>query len=103
MSAPAIGRMTFEEFLGWEDGIDTRYELIDGFATAMAPPARAHGVLSVRLGAAIDAELQSRRPCMAQTEAGIARPDRDDTLYVADLAVTFSPYKRGNNSSKIQS
>jgi Uma2 family endonuclease len=28
---------------------------------------------------------------MAQVEAGIARPDRDDTCYVADLAVTCTP------------
>jgi Uma2 family endonuclease len=32
---------------------------------------------------------------MAQAEAGIVRPDRDDTYYVADLAVTCSPYRRG--------
>jgi Uma2 family endonuclease len=32
---------------------------------------------------------------MAQPEAGIVRPDRDDAYYVADLAVTCSPYQRG--------
>jgi Uma2 family endonuclease len=100
MSEPAIKGMTLGEFLRWEDGTDTRYELIDGFAIAMAPPARAHGVLCIRLGAAIDAGLRSRRPCMAQAEAGIVRPDRDDTFYVADLAVTCSPYQRGEQLVK---
>jgi Uma2 family endonuclease len=33
---------------------------------------------------------------MAQVEAGIARTDRDDTCYVADLAVTCKPPRRGD-------
>jgi Uma2 family endonuclease len=33
---------------------------------------------------------------MVQVEAGIARPDRDDTCYVADLAVTCHPPPRGD-------
>ena len=100
MSEPAIRRMTLDEFLRWEDGTDTRYELLWGVPVAMAPPARAHGVLCVRLGAAIDSALRSRRPCMAQAEAGIVRPDRDDSYYVADLAVTCSPYQRGEQIVK---
>jgi Uma2 family endonuclease len=62
---------------------------------AMAPPARAHGMLCARLAGVLDAAPRSRRPCSVQTEAGIARPDRDDTYYVADLAVTCAPYRRG--------
>jgi|SRR6516165_11040510 Uma2 family endonuclease len=95
MAEPAIRRMTLGEFLHWEDGTDTRYELIDGFPMAMAPPARAHGMLCARLAGAIDAALRSRRPCSAQTAAGIARPDRSDTCYVADVAVTCRPYQQG--------
>jgi Uma2 family endonuclease len=94
MSELAVKRMTLSEFLRWEDGTDTRYELLAGFPVAMAPPAVAHGVLAARLCARIEAALQSRRPCMAQVEAGIARPDRDDTCYVADLAVTCTPPRR---------
>ncbi|MGE0258764.1 MAG: hypothetical protein AB7H71_09785 [Alphaproteobacteria bacterium] len=33
--------MTLEEFLRWDDGTDTHYELIGGFPVAMAPPAAA--------------------------------------------------------------
>jgi Uma2 family endonuclease len=87
--------MTLEEFLRWEDGTDTRYELIDGSPVAMAPPARAHGILCARLAGEINAALRSRRPCTAQAEAGIARPDRADSCYIADLAVTCRPYQRG--------
>ena len=87
--------MTLAEFLRWEDGTDTRYELIGGVPTAMAPPARAHGVMCARLAGLLDAGLRSRRPCMTQVEAGIVPAGRDDTFYVADLAVTCSPYRRG--------
>lgn len=95
MSEAALKGMTLEDFLRWEDGSDTRYELIGGFPVAMAPPARAHGMLCARLTVAIDAALRARRPCAIQTEAGIARADRADTCYVADLAVTCRPHERG--------
>ena len=95
MSELAVKRMTLAEFLRWEDATDTRYELLAGQPVAMAPPAPAHGFLAARLCARIEGALQSRRPCMVQIEAGIARPDRDDTCYVADLAVTCKPPRSG--------
>ena len=93
MSEAAPRGMTVDEFLRWEDGTDTRYELIGGFVVAMAPPAPRHGILAVRLGASVDAALRSRRPCTTQSEAGIVKPDRNDTCYVADLAVTCEPLR----------
>ena len=95
MAEPAVRYMSLAEFLRWEDGTDTRYELIGGVPTAMAPPARAHGVVCAWLAGLIDAGLRSRRPCMTQVEAGIVPPGRGDTFYVADLAVTCVPYQRG--------
>ena len=38
MSEVALKGMTVDEFLQWEDGTDTRYELVNGFVVAMAPP-----------------------------------------------------------------
>ena len=49
MAEPAVRFMSLAEFLRWEDGTDTRYELIGGVPTAMAPLARAHGMLCARL------------------------------------------------------
>jgi Uma2 family endonuclease len=95
MSELAIRPMSVAEFLRWDDGTDTRYELVGGFPMAMALPARAHGILCARLAGAIDAGLRPLRPCAAQTEAGITRPDHDDSFYVADIAVTCRPYERG--------
>jgi len=37
MASPAPRRMTLDEFLQWDDGTDTRYELIEGEIVAMAP------------------------------------------------------------------
>ena len=44
MAEPAISRMTLAEFLRWEDGTDTRWQLIDGVPVATAPPAVAYGI-----------------------------------------------------------
>jgi Uma2 family endonuclease len=100
MREPAIQRMTLDEFLSWDDGTDTRWELVDGVPLAMAPPARAHGMLCARLAAGIEAGLRSRRPCSTQTEAGIAQSGREDSFYVADLAVTCRLYEPGEQLVK---
>ena len=54
--------MTLDEFLRWDDGTETHYELIGGFPVAMAPPAEAHSILAVRLVTRIDGALSGRRP-----------------------------------------
>src|SRR5215472_1862572 len=95
MAELAIKPMTLDEFSVWEDGTDTRYELIGGFPVAMAPPAQAHGILCATLGAMINDGLRPRRPCRVQVEAGVLRSDRNDTCYIADLAVTCRQHERG--------
>lgn len=82
-------RMTLAEFLAWDDGTDTRYELVDGRVVAMAPPNDAHGTIVMNVGAEIRSAL--RPPCRVVAEAGILRPNRDDSYYVADLGVTCGP------------
>ena len=55
--------MTLDEFLHWDDGTETRYELIGGFPVAMAPQAEKHIVFSSsRLATRIEAALSERRP-----------------------------------------
>jgi Uma2 family endonuclease len=84
MATPAPMRMTLAEFLAWDDGTDTLYELIDGQVVAMAPARDAHGTIVMNLGVAIGL----RPPCRVVSNAGITRPDRADSFYVADLVVT---------------
>jgi Uma2 family endonuclease len=92
MAVPAIRPMTLDEFLRWDDGTDTRYELVGGFPVAMAPPMQAHGILAARLAGRIDAALAARRPCRVGVEVGVVDPARDDTSFVADIGVTCAPF-----------
>ncbi|HEX2150508.1 MAG TPA: Uma2 family endonuclease [Stellaceae bacterium] len=98
MSEPALRPITLDEFLRWDDGTDTRYELIGGFPVAMAPPAPAHGIIAARIVARLEEALRRRRPCLALVEAGILHPNRADTFFVADIAVTCAPYHPGDQS-----
>ena len=100
MSERAIRPMSVAEFLRWEDGTDARYELVGGFPVAMAPPAEAHRILATRLASRIDGALARRRPCNAQIEAGVMRPDRADSYYIADIAATCTPNERGRQAIK---
>ena len=95
MPETAFRPMTLDEFLRWDDGTDTRYELIGGFPIAMAPAGEAHGVLAARMAARLENALASRRPCRAAMEAGVVRPDRADSFFVADIAATCAPYQPG--------
>ena len=94
MAEPATRRMTVDEFLSWDDGSDSRYELWEGVVVAMAPPMPAHGRLVMTLGGEISAALRARPPCGVFGEAGIALPDRNDTFYIADIAVSCEPLRR---------
>jgi Uma2 family endonuclease len=93
MASPALKRMTLAEFLAWDDGTDRRYELLDGVPVMMAPPPEAHGELAAALAAEIHTRLE--QSCRVISEAGIVVPDRADTYYVADLAVTCAPREPG--------
>ena len=59
---------TLEEFLAFDDGTDTSYQLFEGRIVAMKPPLRGHGTLVVRLAAMVSS--QSKPPCEAMAEVG---------------------------------
>ena len=86
MAEPARRLWTLDEFLAFDDGTDTRYELFDGQIFAMAPATDVHGALVARLVVRLGAGL--RPPCEVVIEAGIVPPERADSYYEADLAVT---------------
>ena len=94
MADVAEKRMTVAEFLTWDDGTDTRYELIDGRPVAMAPVA-AEPLGDRRRISATSSSRGSRRPATSGSEAGVARPDRDDTFYEADVVVSCTPVAPG--------
>jgi Uma2 family endonuclease len=80
---------TLEEFLPFDDGTDTSYQLFEGRIVAMNPPLRGHAALVVRLAASISARLKP--PCEAYAEAGIIPVNRRHSWYKADLIVTCTP------------
>jgi Uma2 family endonuclease len=86
--------MTVDEFLTWDDGTDTRYELVDGVIRAMAPPSNAHGTIVINIGTLLRTVLRDRRPCRPQAEAGIRIGDW--TRWQADVAVTCTPITTGS-------
>lgn len=94
MSDAAVRHMSLDEFLVWDDGTDTRYELIAGCPMARAPGMEDHGVLAARLAARLENGLVGRRPCRAIAEAGILDPDRADTFFVVDIGITCAPRER---------
>ena len=86
MARPAPTRMTLETFLAFDDGTDTRYELIEGELVAMAPPAPAHARITSRLHREIGNRLA--KGCESFAGGGVARPDRPFRCFVPDLLVT---------------
>ena len=86
MAEPARRLWTLDEFLAFDDGTERRYELLDGQLVAMAPASDVHGALVMRLGRRIGNALPPG--CEIIAEAGIVPPERADSWYEADLAVT---------------
>ena len=84
--------MSASEFLAWDDGTDTRYELIDGVPWAMAPRSVDHGRIVGNAYGIVEAALRDRRPCRAVPGGGLrieeGPPGR---VYTPDLLMTCEP------------
>jgi Uma2 family endonuclease len=91
MPDTTLRRMTVEQFLVWEDGTDTRYELHQGVPVAMAPGVQAHQRLQMRLGRRIGNVL--RGSCEAIADGGVKVSIYHDSFFVPDLLVTCEPSK----------
>lgn len=87
-------KLTLDEFLAW-DGPERRYQLFDGEPVARPLETGAHGTVQARLGASLIAALAGREPCRPVSEAGVASVRRARDVYVADIAVTCAPDRRG--------
>lgn len=83
-----VRRMTIEEFLAWDDGTETRFELERGVPVAMNPPLVPHARIATNLGTAIERRLADRRPCRVLTGAGVIVSRSDQSFYIPDLVVT---------------
>jgi Uma2 family endonuclease len=95
MAEPAIRRMSLDEFLRWDDGTETRYELINGRPKAMAPTLKRQSILSTRLSVTIEWAPASGRRCDVQSCAGLIMGRPADTFFVVDLAATSTLIEAG--------
>jgi Uma2 family endonuclease len=76
MAEQALKLMTVDEFLAWDDGTDTRYELADGVVRAMSPPGGPHRTIVGNTSGVLYNALSRRRPCRGEPEAGLRIDDR---------------------------
>jgi len=82
-AAASTPEMTVDDFVAFNDGTDTRYELIAGTLVAMAPPSFVHATITGNLAVAIGRQL--RPPCRVRVEYGLPIGDRN--YFQADLAI----------------
>jgi Uma2 family endonuclease len=82
-------RMTVAEFLDFDDGTDTRYELVEGRPVAMNPPKGRHVVITSNLVLALGRKLPApRQPYFG---GGVALCDEGDEYRMPDVFVSCTP------------
>lgn len=86
MEQPAPRRMTVAEFVEWDDGTETRYELVDGSPVAMNPPMGRHVRIATNVFRALIANL--RRPCQPFMGGGVAQAYDSKTYRIPDIFVS---------------
>ena len=86
--APKHG-MTVGEFLAYDDGTETRYELVGGEMIAMNPPAEMH----VRIAMNVYDSVARRptRPCRAYMGGGVWHNEEDNTWREPDIFISCEP------------
>ena len=90
MAEPAQKRrMTVGEFLVYDDGTQTRYELVDGELVAMNPPAEPHVRLTSNVYDALARQL--KRPCRPYFGGGVWLSEDDHTWREPDIFVSCEP------------
>lgn len=79
--------MTVAEFLAYDDGTLTRYELVGGVMIAMNPAHPRHAIIVDNIGRAL--ERQVHRPCRVfRAEIGVAVGDEGGDWREPDILVT---------------
>ncbi|MEO8714267.1 MAG: Uma2 family endonuclease [Acetobacteraceae bacterium] len=94
-SPASPARMTVDEFLNWESGDGSRWQLVDGEPRCMAPANRTHGSIQTRLSQLLSNHLEDQGgSCAVVTAPGVVpHMFSKYNMRVPDLAVTCSPYE----------
>ncbi|MGD1939780.1 MAG: Uma2 family endonuclease [Leptolyngbyaceae cyanobacterium] len=84
-------RLSLEDYLAYDDGTDTRYELVDGELIAMAQPKGRHGAIAEFLNDTFRAEIKRFGLAWTSKQMAIAlqspRGGRWDTARIPDVMV----------------
>jgi fructose-1,6-bisphosphatase/sedoheptulose 1,7-bisphosphatase-like protein len=80
MAEPARPSMTVADILAWDDGTDTRPELVEGVIDAMAPGSEPHGVIAATAIQVAGDRMRRRPLCRVRSEAAIRVDDRDERV-----------------------
>lgn len=90
MGLPAQRRMTYEEYLAFEEASDERHAFFDGELYAMAGGSPAHARLQARMLARLDVALSGRRCAAYGPDLRIHFPEDGSGAY-ADAVVVCGP------------
>lgn len=72
MTSAAVGQFSFEDYLLYNDGTDSHYELVDGELVLMNPPTGQHSLILKFLERTIDQEIKRLGlPWVSLRESGI--------------------------------
>lgn len=72
MANTVLQRLTFEEYLTYDDGTGNHYELVDGLLVLMNPPRIEHFLIAKFLEQQLDIEIQRKfLPWLTLRESGI--------------------------------
>ena len=88
-AATRAGHMTVADFLAFDDGTDTRHELVDGVPVAMNLSAGRHVFITSNVYDTLMAKLP--RPCRPLFGGGVAHSHEDDQYRVPDVFVSCTP------------
>jgi Uma2 family endonuclease len=93
-SAPAVQRITFEEYLLYEGEIDVRYELFEGQLEAMTPPTALHAAICDFLAAAFQRQIaQNNLALVTKTNIGVRT--NINSSRIPDVIVCSRPLLEG--------
>jgi Uma2 family endonuclease len=86
MVATPTQKITFEEYLDYDDGIDNCYELVDGELVVMNPPAKKHFIIS-RFLVRLFEDFISRQKLDVEVFTGIGVKTGSNKARIPDVSV----------------
>jgi Putative restriction endonuclease len=92
-------RTTVREFLAYDDGTGTRYELVDGELVVMEPETDLHAKLISSLFEAL--ALRVEPPCRPCSGGGVCLSEDDDTWREPDIFVSYAPGEDFNQEPRL--